>query len=251
MDLDNPLDQIESGQAEKEVTANELMDALSPASLYGRRASTSNLLTWGYYGGRVDSTLIPHGTVTLTASQTNYIVASKTTGAVSVSTSNTNWNNGTGYTRLYLVVTDGTGPDPGNPWEDHRQVFGTALAGVVVPREIQVACSDESTALTTGTGKVTFRAPRAMTITGVRASLSTAQATSGGGGILTVDINEAGTTILSTKLTIDNTERTSVTAATPAVVSDTSIADDAEITIDIDQIGDGTAKGLKVTILYT
>jgi hypothetical protein len=90
--------------------------------------------------------------------------------------------------------------------------------------------------------------PYAMTVTAVRASLSTAQAS---GSIFTVDINEGGTTILSTKLTIDNTEKTSTTAATPAVVSDTALADDAEITIDIDQIGNGTAKGLKVTIIGT
>jgi len=117
-----------------------------------------------------------------------------------------------------------------------------------LPTEIQVAASDETTALTTGTAKVTFRMPYAMTITAVRASLSTAQAS---GSIFTVDINEGGTTILSTKLTIDNTEKTSTTAATPAVVSDTALADDAEITIDIDQIGDGTAAGLKVTIIGT
>jgi hypothetical protein len=90
--------------------------------------------------------------------------------------------------------------------------------------------------------------PYAMTVTAVRASLSTAQAS---GSIFTVDINEGGTTILSTKLTIDNTEKTSTTAATAAVISDSALADDAEITVDIDQIGDGTAKGLKVTIIGT
>jgi hypothetical protein len=53
-------------------------------------------------------------------------------------------------------------------------------------------------------------------------------------------------------LSIDPTEKTSTTALTPAVISDSSIADDAEITIDIDQIGSGTAgKGLKVTFIYT
>jgi hypothetical protein len=87
-----------------------------------------------------------------------------------------------------------------------------------------------------------------MTVTAVRASLTTAQSS---GTIFTVDINEGGTSILSTKLTIDNTEKTSTTAATPPVISDTSLADDAEITVDIDQIGDGTAKGLKVTIIGT
>jgi hypothetical protein len=111
-----------------------------------------------------------------------------------------------------------------------------------------LAASDESTALTTGTGKVTFRMPYAFTVSAVRASLSTAQTS---GSIFTVDINDSGTTILSTKLTIDNTEKTSTTAATAPVISDTSLADDAEITIDIDQIGDGTAKGLKITLIGT
>lgn len=122
------------------------------------------------------------------------------------------------------------------------------IQDVVIPIDIQVAASDESTALTTGTAKVTFRTPCAITVTSVRASLSTAQTS---GNILTVDINEGGNSILSTKLTIDNTEKTSVTAATQPVISDTALADDAEMTIDIDQVGDGTAKGLKVTIIGT
>lgn len=117
-----------------------------------------------------------------------------------------------------------------------------------LPEAIQLACSDETTSLSTGTAKITFRMPFALTVTQVRASLTTAQTS---GSIFTVDINEAGASILSTKLTIDNTEKTSVTAATPPVISDTALADDAEITIDIDQIGDGTAKGLKVTIIGT
>jgi hypothetical protein len=117
-----------------------------------------------------------------------------------------------------------------------------------LPAEIQIACSDETTSITAGTGKVTFRMPYAMTVTSVRASLTTAQTS---GSIFTVDINEGGTSILSTKLTIDNTEKTSTTAATAAVLSDTALGDDAEITIDVDQIGDGTAKGLKVTIKGT
>ena len=123
-------------------------------------------------------------------------------------------------------------------------------AGVFLglPEVIQLAASDETTALTTGTAKVTFRMPFKMTLTGVRASLTTAQTS---GSIFTVDINLNGNSVLSTKLTIDNTENTSVTAATPAVISTSSIPDDAEITIDIDQIGNGTAKGLKITLIGT
>lgn len=122
------------------------------------------------------------------------------------------------------------------------------LPATGTPFELVVACSDETTALTTGTAKVTFRMPRAVTLTAVRASLTTAQAS---GSIFTVDINEAGSTVLSTKITIDNTEKTSVTAATAPVISDSSLADDSEITIDIDQVGDGTAKGLKVALIGT
>lgn len=113
------------------------------------------------------------------------------------------------------------------------------------PESIIIACSDETTALTVGLAKVTFRMPFAMTVDQVKASLSVAQTS---GSILTVDINDGGTSILSTKLTVDNNEKTSTTAATVAVISDSALAADAEITIDIDQIGDSTAKGLKVII---
>ena len=108
---------------------------------------------------------------------------------------------------------------------------------------IIIAVGDETTAITTGTAKVTFRTPCALTGVTVRASLATASSS----GIPTVDINDGGVSILSTKLTIDAGELTSVTAATAAVVSDSSLADDAEITIDIDVAGTG-AKGLKVVI---
>ena len=109
---------------------------------------------------------------------------------------------------------------------------------------IAVAISDETTAITTGTAKVTFRMPFAMTVTSVRASLSTASTS----GNPTFDINEGGTSILSTKLSIDANEKTSTTAATPPVISDSALADDAEITVDIDTAGTG-AKGAKIYLI--
>lgn len=111
---------------------------------------------------------------------------------------------------------------------------------------IQLSCSDLTTAITAGTTKAYFRSPLAFTLTGVRASLLTAQTS---GNIFTVDINDTGVSILSTKLTIDNNEKTSVTAATPAVISNAAIGNDDEITIDVDQIGNGTAAGLIVTLI--
>jgi hypothetical protein len=91
-----------------------------------------------------------------------------------------------------------------------------------------------------------MRMPYAMTLTAVRASLATVSSS----GVVTVDINEGGTTVLSTKLTIDASEKTSTTAATAAVISDSALADDAEITFDIDTAGTG-AKGLKVWLIGT
>jgi hypothetical protein len=127
---------------------------------------------------------------------------------------------------------------------DSAQTAGVKWAAL--PVELGVACSDETTALTTGTAKATFRMPYAMTVTGVRASLTTASSS----GLVTVDINEAGVSILSTTLTIDASEKTSTTAATAAVISDSALAADAEITIDIDGAGTG-ATGLKVWLLGT
>ena len=129
--------------------------------------------------------------------------------------------------------------------DDAGTVSTVALSGAAIPVEIGVACSDESTAISATGTKVTFRMPYAMTVTGVRASLTGATTT----GTVTVDINEAGVSILSTKLTIDATEKTSTTAATAAVISDSALADDAEVTVDVDVVGDGTATGLKVWIL--
>lgn len=156
----------------------------------------------------------------------------------------------------YGIVADSSGTRVNNVYQlpiiagSANQFLMTNGAGntswMGLPSEIQLAASDEISAITAGTGKLTFRMPHGMTLTGVRASLTTAQTS---GLIFTVDILQSGVSILSTKLTIDNTERTSTTAATPAVISTSALTDDAEIRIDVTQIGDGTAKGLKVTLL--
>ena len=124
------------------------------------------------------------------------------------------------------------------------------LADAIVhqPEVLVVACSDETTDITTGTAKVTFRMPFAMTLTEVRATVTTAPT----GAALIVDINEGGASILSTALSIDASEKTSTTAATPAVISDSALADDAEMTIDFDQVGSTIAgTGVKVYLIGT
>lgn len=119
------------------------------------------------------------------------------------------------------------------------------IAAHSVTNVYEFALGDESTANTTGT-KVTWRAPFAMTIKDVRASLTTASSS----GLPTFNILEGGITIFSTKLTIDANELTSTTAATPYVLSDTALADDASITFTIDVAGT-TSAGAKVKLYYT
>jgi hypothetical protein len=119
-------------------------------------------------------------------------------------------------------------------------------ASNTLPAEWGFAVTDETTAITTGTAKITFRMPFAMTVTAVRCNLNTVSSS----GAPAIDINEAGASIFSTTLTIDASEKTSVSAATPAVISDSALADDAEITVDIDTAGTG-AKGLKCTLIGT
>lgn len=125
-------------------------------------------------------------------------------------------------------------------------IDASGVSGGAIPVSYVIAASDENTDLTTGTAKVTFRMPHAMTVTGVRASVNTVSSS----GLPTVDIKEAGASILSTLITIDASEKSSTTAATAAVISDSALADDAEITIDITVAGTG-AKGLKVIISGT
>jgi hypothetical protein len=109
-----------------------------------------------------------------------------------------------------------------------------------------ISCSAETGDLATGNNVARIRMPYQFTLTAVRASVNVAPT----GSVLTVDINESGSTILSTKITIDASETTSVTAATPPVISDSSLADDSIIGIDIDGVGStNTGEGLKVTLI--
>ena len=108
-----------------------------------------------------------------------------------------------------------------------------------------LACSDESTTdLAVATDVVKFIMPYAFTLTGISASVQTAPA----GSTLVCDVNEGGTTIMaSNKIVIDADETSTATAAQAPTLSDTSLASGAIITVDIDQVGSGTAgKGLKV-----
>jgi len=129
--------QLSSSQAGKEATVNELLNAVSP-SAFGARKQSSSGLSWDYYGGRIlvdgVSTAIASGTLTLTASTTNYVEATRA-GVVS--------KNITGFTAgsiaLYKVVT---GTDTVTSYEDHRPWL--RLAG----GRLSLAMTDANTTLT-------------------------------------------------------------------------------------------------------
>ncbi len=115
-DSTSVIDQLSTAQTNLPTRINEIHDGLSPALLYGRRAATTTGLTWGFYGGRYGGNAVANGTVSLTASTTNYVVALRSSGVVSVSTATTNWNDAL-YVRCYSIVA---GASTITSYEDHR-----------------------------------------------------------------------------------------------------------------------------------
>jgi hypothetical protein len=105
---------LSQGQSGKELTANALFNALSPASLLGSKVLSG--LTWSAYGGAmvIDGvlTVIADQEVNLTASATNYIEATRA-GVLSKNT--------TGFTAgsipLYTAVVGTTSV---SSWIDYR-----------------------------------------------------------------------------------------------------------------------------------
>lgn len=110
--------QVDSSQAQKEVTVNGLFDASSPAMFGGRRAEACAGLVWGYYGGRWGGSAVANGTVTLLPSTTNYIVADRLTGAIMLMDGSPDlWADTLNYARLYAITT---GTAAVTSYADHR-----------------------------------------------------------------------------------------------------------------------------------
>jgi hypothetical protein len=87
--------------------------------------------------------------------------------------------------------------------------------------------------------------PFGYTIQSVRASLTTTSSS----GTPTIDISEDGTSIMTTtKITIDPGDLLSTESATQPVLTDSVLADESKITIDVDVTGTG-ATGLKCYII--
>jgi hypothetical protein len=100
------LQQLASGgQSNPEVPINESFDTLGPFAVFGRRHAAESGLTWAFHGGTWNGMAIADGTLTLTDATTNYIVANRSTGAVTSATTTTNWADVATYARLQTVVT--------------------------------------------------------------------------------------------------------------------------------------------------
>jgi hypothetical protein len=109
-----------------------------------------------------------------------------------------------------------------------------------------VAVTGKGDVLVAGNDAAYFRAPFAFELTEVRASLDVASS----GAAVEIDVNDDTVSVFSTVLSIDAGSLTSVGATTPAVIANPTIADDSEITFDIDVEGTG-AEYLIVTLIGT
>lgn len=174
-DYDTNVDQLALNQAGQALRVNELADAASPSLIFGRRASTCVGLTWGYYGGVVPldnvPTAVANGTVTLTASDTNYIYMDTDGAVVCTTTIPGGWPGPlttAGQVALYEVVTDTNGA---TDWTDYR--LGAGQPGTAWTLEVHNAITgSDSPTQTTYTlqvsdkGKViTFNETVAITVT--------------------------------------------------------------------------------------
>lgn len=201
------LDTISQSGASQDVTANALYDAASPATLYGRRVSTSSGLVWGYFGGNVTKsdgtqTTIANSTVTLAASATNYITAKKDDGAVYCSTSATNWNDTANYWRLYSVVA---GASSVTSWTDEREIgrmtgVGTGLVAPVTKTTAFTLGANENEVICNGSASITATLPTASAWVGRKVRIKTVAAytvVSASSNVVPLAGGAAGTAILA------------------------------------------------------
>lgn len=201
------LDTIIQGSGSQDQQANALYNAASPATLFARRASTSSGLTWGYYGGNVTrsdgtQTTIASGTLALTPSVTNYVVAQKSDGAVSVATSTTNWNDTANYWRCYNITA---GASSVTSYTDEREIgrmtgLGTGLVAPVTKTGNFTLAANENEVICNGGASITVTLPTASSWTGRKVRIKTRAAytvISASSNVKPLDTDTAGTAILA------------------------------------------------------
>jgi len=110
-----------------------------------------------------------------------------------------------------------------------------------------VACSDESSDLETGDDKLQFRMPFQFELTDIIANVNTNPT----GADINIQVQEDGSDIMSgVGITIDATETSSESSATQPTITDSTLAFNSIISVDLDQIGSTlTGTGLKINFI--
>lgn len=159
----------------------------------------------------------------------------------------------------YIDIADSQLQDPNADrlyfWDDSTNRSGLltlgggmSITGTTMnqTKYILVRVLDSATTNATGT---TIGGDIEIPITGTITEIGAYVDTAGTTGLMTIDINKNGTTLMTTnKVTLDSTEKSSRTAATAPVLTTTAITAGDLITVDVDAIQTTPAKGLTIRL---
>lgn len=146
-----------------DTVVNQNLRALSPSGLYGIRQAGTAGLVLGYYGGSFNGVDVSDGTVTLTASAINYVVAHKTTGVVTAATNTTNWLDASTYMQLYQFVAGSASFTIANN-SDKRQTYGSSSGAAFTGGTLTSALNEAPAVTIASSGTVNIGAAAANTI---------------------------------------------------------------------------------------
>lgn len=163
-----------------------------------------------------------------------------------------------GYLKNYLEFglpsgTIGYSPEVSANWDPVPDSVSEALdilaAKVAAWKQsIVIPLTNFTDPVATGTSQFEFPMPYNFTLSSIKASLKTPQSS---GAVFTLDVLHSGSSVFlggGNKLTIDNEEKHSSTATVSADLDTTALLEDAILTFNVEQIGNGTAIGLSVTL---
>jgi hypothetical protein len=178
------------------------------------------------------------------------VIAPPTGGMLTLTASNTGLGAYDTNTSHILTIKPGSDLTAARTCE---LITGDANSKVVMNgvKSFTFAFTDPTASLTTGDNKAFFIVPsdmNGMDIIGVQADVATAPA--GSAASFQLHNVTSGADILSTALTIDASETSSSTAATPAVInaSEDDLTTGDKIRLDVDAVGGTAAKGGFITV---
>lgn len=143
-----------------------------------------------------------------------------------------------------ILASDGSGGFTGVNLESYFSYDGT-LSLVESPWDTGIVISAKGTDATSGSNKAYFIIPYDVELTGVFASVDVAPT----GSDFVIDINVNGSSILSTKITINAGETYSGDSSPAPVISSASISAGDTVTFDIDQVGSSTPGQMAIVYL--